>query len=73
MITSLAGVDEKGGRLFFTATKDDVLATQLYSMPLGGGEPQRLSDLGFSTSAKMDKAGQTLVMSRSSNDQPTQT
>jgi len=74
VVTSLAGVDEKAGRVFFVGTKDDVLATQLYSLPLDGSEePQRLSEPGFSTAAKMDKSGQTLVVTRSSQDQPGQT
>ena len=74
MVTDLVGVDEKAGRLFFAATRDDVLASQIYALDLAHpGEPHRLTDLGFDNHASMDKAGQTLVVTRSAPDQPVQT
>ncbi|MBS0255685.1 MAG: DPP IV N-terminal domain-containing protein [Proteobacteria bacterium] len=74
MVTDLVGVDEKVGRLFFTATKDDVLASQVYALDLAHPDtPRRLSDPAYVHAASMDKAGQTLVITRSKHDQPPQT
>jgi len=74
MVTSLEGVDEKTGKLFFTAIKDDVLAHQVYALDYTHpGEPERLTELGYMNSASVDKSGQTLVISRSAQDQPAQT
>jgi len=72
VVTGLVGVDQKAGRLFFTATRDDVLAPQVYALPLAGGEPERLTEPGTVNAASMDKRGQTLVISRSAHDQPPQ-
>jgi dipeptidyl-peptidase-4 len=74
VVTKLAGVDQTARRLYFTATKDDVLAPQLYSLDyLRPGEPERLTDLAFANGASMDKQGKTLLVSRSSPSQPPQT
>jgi dipeptidyl-peptidase-4 len=73
VVTGLAGVDEKAGRVYFTATKDDVLAPQVYSLDLAHpGQPKLLTEPAFAHSASMDKAGQTLLISRSSPSQPPQ-
>jgi dipeptidyl-peptidase 4 len=73
VVQKLAGVDQDSHRLFFTATKDDVLAPQVYSLDyLSPGEPQRLTDLAFANGATMDKKGKTLLISRSSPSQPPQ-
>jgi dipeptidyl-peptidase-4 len=73
VVKSLAGVDQKAHRLFFTGTKDDVLAGQVYTLDyLNPGAPQRLTDLAFSNDASMDKKGQNLLVSRSSPSQPPQ-
>jgi dipeptidyl-peptidase-4 len=72
VVTGLVGMDEKAGRLFFTATRDDVLAPQVYALPLSCGEPERLTEPGTVNAASMDKRGQTLVISRSAHDQPPQ-
>jgi len=74
MVTSLDGVDEKAGKLFFTATKDDVLAHQVYALDYTRpAKPERLTELGFMNAASMDGAGQTLVIGRSAQNQPAQT
>lgn len=74
MVTSLDGVDEKGGRLTFTGTKDDVLAHQVYALDYTRPDsPERLTELGYMHGASMDRAGQTLVITRSSPTQPSQT
>jgi len=75
VVTSLDGVDEKAGRLFFTATKDDVLAHQIYALDYKAKDaaPKRLTELGFMNAASVDRSGQTLVVSRSAQNQPPQT
>ena len=73
VVTALVGVNETAGRVYFTATKDDVLAPQVYALDLA--HPHKialLSERGFAHTATMDKAGQTLLISRSSPDQPPQ-
>ncbi|HSQ95782.1 MAG TPA: DPP IV N-terminal domain-containing protein [Croceibacterium sp.] len=73
VVTKLAGVDQQAHRLFFTATRDDVLAPQVYSLDyLKPGEPKRLTDLAFTNGASMDKQGKTMLVSRSSPSQPPQ-
>jgi dipeptidyl-peptidase-4 len=53
---SLDGVDEKGGKLYFTGTKDDVLAPQVYALDYAHlGQPQRLTELGFANGASVDR------------------
>ncbi len=73
VVTDLVGVDEKAGRVYFTATKDDVLAQQIYALNLANpAKIERLSDPAFTHAAGMDKAGQTLLVTRSSTSQPPQ-
>jgi len=73
VVTKLVGVDQAEGRVFYTATKDDVLAQQVYSAPLATPmQTTRLSDPAFDNRAQMDSAGKTLVVSRSSDTQPPQ-
>ena len=73
VVTALIGVNEKAGRVYFTATKDDVLAPQVYALDLAHPDKVALlSEPGFAHTASMDKAGQTLLISRSSPSQPPQ-
>ena len=73
VVSALVGVDEKAGRVFFTATKDSVLAPQVYALDLANpAQLHRLTDPAFVNSASMDKAGRMLVISRSSPAQPPQ-
>ncbi len=75
VVTSLVGVDQKAKRLYFTGTKDDVLAPQIYALDISGmglGKVERISELGFTHSASMDKAGQTLLVTRAAHNQPPQ-
>ena len=73
VVTGLAGIDQKAGRIYFTANKDDVLAPQVYALDLAHpGAPRLLTDPAYAHSASMDKAGQTLLISRSSPSQPPQ-
>jgi dipeptidyl-peptidase-4 len=73
VVSSLNGVDQEAGRLYFTGTKDDVLAPQVYALDYRrGGEPERLTDLAFANSATMDEDGKTLLVTRSAGRQPKQ-
>ncbi|ABD25853.1 dipeptidyl-peptidase IV, Serine peptidase, MEROPS family S09B [Novosphingobium aromaticivorans DSM 12444] len=73
VVTGLVGVDEKGGKLYLAGTKDDVLAPQVYAMDLKApGKLTRLTELGWVNGASMDKSGQTLMITRSSDAQPAQ-
>lgn len=72
-VTGLAGVDEAGRRIFFDATKDDVLAQQSYVIGLEKpGEPRRLTDLAFANSTSMDGQARALLVARSNATQPPQ-
>ena len=73
VVTGLSGVDEKTGRVYFTATRDDVLAPQVYALNLSQpAKIEQLTEPGFTYGAAMDKTGQTLLISRSSPSQPPQ-
>lgn len=73
VVTGLVGIDEKAGRVYFTANRDDVLATNIYALNLSApGKIEQLGEPGWVHSASMDKAGQTLLVTRSSPSQPPQ-
>jgi dipeptidyl-peptidase-4 len=73
VVTGLAGIDEARGRVFFTATRDDVLAQQVYALDLTNPvRIARLTEPGWANNASMDKTGQSLLVSRSSSGQPPQ-
>lgn len=73
VVKSLDGVDQDAGRLYFTGTKDGVLAPQVYSLDYRRpAEPRRLTEPGFANSATMDDKGKTLLVTRSSDRQPKQ-
>ncbi len=73
VVTGLAGVDESAGRVYFTATRDDVLATNVYALNLSiPGKVERLGEPGYAHSAAMDRSGQTLLITRSAQNQPPQ-
>lgn len=73
VVTALAGVDQASGKVFFTATKDDPLAHQVYALDLKTpGKITRLTETGFHNSASMDRSGKSLLISRSALNQPPQ-
>lgn len=73
VVTGLAGVDEKAGRIYFTGTRDDVLAPNVYAVSLSGAHKvEQLGEPGWFHAANMDRAGQTLLVTRSSANQPQQ-
>jgi dipeptidyl-peptidase-4 len=70
VVTGLTGIDQTEHRLFFTATKDAVIAPQVYALDyLSPGTPERLTDPEFTNAATMDKEGKTLLVTRSSPSQ----
>jgi dipeptidyl-peptidase-4 len=73
VVTSLAGVDEKKGKLFFMGTKDDVLEQHLYVLDLGKrAEPVRLTERGWTHRVVADGTAERFIVSRSNTGQPTQ-
>jgi dipeptidyl-peptidase 4 len=73
MVTKLVGADQAAGRVYFQGTMDDVLAQQVYGFDLDDPAAiERLTDPAFVNSASMDGKAQTLLVSRSKPDQPTQ-
>ena len=73
VVTDLDGVDQDKGLVYFTAIKDDVLATQAYRLSLANpSEIVRLTDPAYVNSVAMDGKAQTLLVSRNSTSQPTQ-
>ena len=44
MVDDVRGVDEKRGRIYFTATAESPLESQLYMVALEGGEPKRITN-----------------------------
>ena len=71
-VAEVAGVDQGKGRIYFTANKDGVLERHLYSIPIGGGAPLKLTESGWWNEATMDSAGTRAIVTRSSPDQPNQ-
>ncbi len=72
--TKLVGVNEDAGLLYFTGNRDDVLAQAVYHADLSiPSTVTRVSDAGWAASAEMDKTGQTLLVTRSNENQPPQT
>jgi dipeptidyl-peptidase 4 len=43
-VRNVYGVDEKNGWVYFSATKDNHIAENIYRMKLTGGEPERLTE-----------------------------
>ncbi|WP_296680236.1 DPP IV N-terminal domain-containing protein [Novosphingobium sp.] len=73
VVSGLVGVDQKKGRLFFSANKDEAISQQVYALDLASpAKVQRLTEAGWTNGASMDKKGQTLLVSRSSDSQPPQ-
>ena len=73
VVKDLIGVDEASGRIWLTGNRDDVLETHVYTLDLANPPGiQRLTERGYTYSASMDDKAQTLLISRSSDDQPPQ-
>ena len=73
VVDKLLGVDEATGTVYFTGNRNGVLNMQVYRLSLANPrEITLLSDPAFSNGASMDKDAQTLLVTRSSHDQPPQ-
>ncbi|MEO1303508.1 MAG: DPP IV N-terminal domain-containing protein [Pseudomonadota bacterium] len=72
-VGSMVGVMEDAGKIFFTGFGDTPLERHLYSIPIDGGDPTRITELGRFWSVTMAPDGQSFVGSSSSPTQPTQT
>ncbi len=75
-VTDLVGVDQERGLIYYRCVKD-VLEQHVYVTGYTGEGPAsevvvQLTTNGFTHSASMDKDGKTLLISRSSHNQPPQ-
>lgn len=73
VVSSLAGVFEAAGKIYFTGYGDTPLERHLYSIPIDGGVPVRITDAGKSWIVTMSPDGRTFVGTSSSPTQPPQT
>jgi dipeptidyl-peptidase-4 len=72
-VTSLVGINEETGELFFEAT-EEVLTQQIFKARFDiATRSVPVTDEAFTNSATMDGAGKTLLITRSTTDQPPQT
>ncbi|RSU48096.1 S9 family peptidase [Sphingomonas sp. S-NIH.Pt15_0812] len=73
VVTSLVGVDQDKGRVYFLGNKDDVLEQQLYAVDIAKpNQITRLTERGYWNGATMDGSASRFIVSRSSPSQPTQ-
>lgn len=73
VLASLEGVFESAEKIFFTGYGDTPLERHLYSIPIDGGDPNRITELGKSWSVTMAPDGESFVGTNSSPTQPPQT
>jgi len=72
-VTSLDGVNQEQGLVYFESNAADPLSNQVYVTDLAAKAPPRLlTDSGFINRASMDKKGRRLIVSRVSPSQPGQ-
>ncbi|MBX3212988.1 MAG: alpha/beta fold hydrolase [Labilithrix sp.] len=72
-VESISGIDEAGGRVLFTATKDGALERHLYAAPLaagGAGDVTRLTTERGVHSVRVDETGTTWLDVHSATDRP---
>ena len=72
-VDRVVGVDERGGRIYFTGNRETPLEHQLYWIDLArGGTPHRVTETGWWNAAEMDDAATHALVTRSSPTQPSQ-
>ena len=72
-VDSVKTVDSTNGLVYFTGYRETPLEQHLYSVPLAGGEPARITETGKSWTVSMSPDGQSFVGTSSSPTQPPQT
>ncbi len=73
VVDELVGVDEKRGRLWFTGFADSTLEKQVYALDMkAGARPVRITAAGGWHEAVMDEAGQRLIITSTTPNQPAQ-
>src|SRR5690606_21218262 len=67
------GIDEAGGRIYFTANMDTPIEQHLYWIDMNHpAAPHRLTEAGWWNDAEMDGAARRMLVTRSSPAQPPQ-
>ena len=72
-VDTMVGVFEADAKIYFTGYGDTPLERHLYSIPMDGGDPVRITALGKSWSISMAPDGQSFVGTSSNPMQPPQT
>ena len=72
-VVAISAIDEKSGTLYYTSSETSPLETQLYRVPLAGGEAIRLTKEEGSHAISMNEQGNAYVDTYSSLHQPGQT
>ncbi|WP_343347236.1 DPP IV N-terminal domain-containing protein [Sphingomicrobium sp. XHP0239] len=74
VVLSLDGVDQEAGRLYFTANRESVRESHLYSLDYRtpGAQPTLLTEPGAMYNWNMDEDASRAIVSRSSPSQPPQ-
>jgi dipeptidyl-peptidase-4 len=72
-VDTMVGVFEAAETIYFTGYGDTPLERHLYSIPIDGGDPTRITALGKSWSISMAPDGQSFVGTSSNPMQPPQT
>mgnify|MGYP001799371571 FL=1 len=72
-VDTMVGVMEEAGKIFFTGFGDTPLERHLYSIPIHGGEPTRITELGKFWAVTMAPDGESFVGVSSNPTQPSQT
>jgi dipeptidyl-peptidase-4 len=70
MVDAIAGVDEAGGLVYFTATLDNPRQCHLYALSMEGGEPRRLTQEPGTHAVVLDHACRRFIDTYHSHTQP---
>jgi dipeptidyl-peptidase-4 len=70
LVDKLVSVDEKGGTVYFTASCEGPLESQLYSVSLNGGEPRRITQEAGTHAIVIDHEHRHFVDIHSAIDKP---
>lgn len=69
-VRDLEGVDQSGGWVYFTGTRDSPIEEHVYRVRLDGRDVQRLTEPGFSHSASFDPTFQRFIDTYSNRTTP---